>query len=70
MHELEDLQKDPHLKAAQFFQKRTHPSEGDYWEMQPPIRFNGLPENEIMPARHIGEGTAEVLQELGLELPE
>lgn len=70
VNELEDLQKDPHLTAAKFFQKRTHPTEGDYWEMQPPIKFNGVPEKEIMPARHIGEDTAEVLKELGLEAPE
>lgn len=67
VNKLEDLQQDPHLRTAKFFQKRTHPTEGDYWEMQPPIRFKGVPEKEIMPARHIGEDTAEVLKELGLE---
>ena len=65
--ELEDLQQDPHLVAAKFFQKRQHPSEGSYWEMQPPIRFKGVAEKEITPARHIGEDTDEVLKELGLE---
>lgn len=65
--ELEDLQKDPHLQSAKFFQKREHPSEGQYWEMQPPVRFKGVAEKEIMPARHIGEDTDEVLKELGLE---
>lgn len=67
--ELEDLQRDPHLQAAKFFQKRQHPTEGSYWEMQPPIRFKGIAEQEIMPARHIGQDTDDVLRELGLEAP-
>ncbi len=67
VHELEDLQNDPHLRAAKFFQKREHPTEGSYWEMQPPIRFKGIPEKEISHARHIGEDTEDVLNELGLE---
>ena len=66
VNELEDLQQDPHLRAANFFQKRTHPTEGNYWEMQPPVRFNGVAEKEIRPAAHIGEHTEAVLKELGL----
>ena len=69
VNDLEDLQKDPHLRETNFFQKREHPTEGAYWEMQPPIRFNGAPTREIRPARHLGEDTAEVLAELGLEAP-
>jgi len=67
VHELEDLQNDPHLREVEFFQKREHPTEGGYWEMQPPIRFNGFAEHELTPARHVGEDTEEVLKELGLE---
>lgn len=63
---LEDLQSDPHLCATDFFQKREHPSEGAYWEIQPPIRFNGLAQREIKPAAKIGEHTKEILEELGL----
>ena len=69
VNELEDLQKDPHLIAAEFFQKRKHPSEGNYWEMQPPLRFKGVAEKAITPARHIGEDTDDVLKELGLDAP-
>lgn len=64
---LEDLQDDPHLKATNFFRKREHPSEGEYWEIQPPVRFHNLPEKEIRPAPHIGEDTNSVLEELGIE---
>ena len=55
------------LKATDFFTKRTHSTEGDYWEIQPPVRFHNLPEKEIMPAPHIGEHTESVLKELGIE---
>ena len=45
---LEDLQDDPHLKATSFFQKREHPSEGDYWEIQPPVRFHNVAELSLI----------------------
>ena len=61
-----DLKDDPHLAATNFFQRREHPTEGGYWEMQPPVRFPGVPEQTIEPARHIGEDTESVLEELGL----
>lgn len=69
VNSLEDLQNDPHLRDVNFFQKREHPTEGDYWEMQPPIRFNGLPERELRPAPKLGADTEDVLKELGLEAP-
>ena len=62
-----DLQKDPHLKAVNFFQHREHPTEGGYWETQPPVQFVGQPRREITPAPSIGEHTDEVLAELGLK---
>lgn len=65
-NQLEDLMDDPHLKATGFFQRRDHPTEGGYWEPQPPVKFHGQEKREIMPARYIGEDTEAVLQELGL----
>ena len=65
---LDELHDDPHLKATNFFQKREHSTEGDYWEIQPPVRFHNFPEKEITPAPHIGEHTHSVLKELGLEV--
>ena len=64
---LEDLQDEPQLKGTNFFQKRKHPTEGDYWETQPPVRFANSAEKEIQPAPHIGEHTDSVLKELGME---
>lgn len=66
VNDFPDLQDDPHLKATGFFKKKMHPTEGAYWEPQPPVRFAGLPETEIQPARLPGEDTDLVLMELGL----
>lgn len=66
VNDFPDLHNDPHLQATGFFKKRTHPTEGAYWEPQPPVRFAGLPEKEIQPARLPGEDTELVLMELGL----
>ncbi len=65
-YELEDILTDAHLQATNFFQKKEHPSEGSYIEMQPPIRFKGSPSKPIRPAPTLGEHTEEVLEELGL----
>ena len=65
-NDFSDLQDDPHLKAVKFFQRREHPTEGGYWETQPPVRFAGAATREITPAPRIGEHTENVLAELGL----
>lgn len=61
-----DLQNDPHLRDTGFFQRRTHPTEGDYWEPQPPVRFHGVAQADIRPAPLPGQDTDLVLAHLGL----
>ncbi|MDB5480881.1 MAG: CoA transferase [Caulobacteraceae bacterium] len=61
------LAEDPHLQAVGFFQPRTHPTEGDYLELQPPVRFPGLPEVELRPAPLLGQHSEEIMRELGVE---
>ncbi len=39
VRDLADVLDDPHLAATGFFKRREHPSEGAYFEMQPPVRF-------------------------------
>ena len=68
VNDISDLQSDPHLKAVDFFQRREHPSEGGYWEVQPPVRFVGQPPRAIQPAPRLGEHTDSVLAQLGLAL--
>ena len=67
VNDISELRDDPHLQAVGFFQKRTHPTEGDYWETQPPVIFRGETRRPIRPAPLIGQHTDEVLAELGLE---
>lgn len=66
VNDISDLQSDPHLQAVDFFQRREHPSEGGYWEVQPPVRFVGQPQRDIQPAPRLGEHTESVLAQLGL----
>jgi len=64
VNDFSDLQTDPHLEAVGFFRQRTHPSEGDYWETQPPVRFVGIPEIELAPAPAPGQHSDQVIREL------
>ena len=66
VNDITELRDDPHLQAVGFFQKRTHPTEGDYWETQPPVIFRDESSRTIRPAPLIGEHTDEVLAEIGL----
>jgi crotonobetainyl-CoA:carnitine CoA-transferase CaiB-like acyl-CoA transferase len=40
VRDLGDILEEPHLAATGFFKRRTHPTEGDYFEMKPPIKFS------------------------------
>ncbi len=61
-----DIFEDPHLKATGFFKRREHPTEGGYFEMQPPVRFGARPDADIAPAplldQHGDEVRAEIAQ--------
>ena len=64
MNDIADLKDDPQLREIGFFQKRNHPSEGNYWEIQPPVKFKDIPEKTISPAPLLGGDTEDVLKEL------
>jgi crotonobetainyl-CoA:carnitine CoA-transferase CaiB-like acyl-CoA transferase len=66
VNDLAELTQDPHLQAVNFFVQRTHPSEGEYLEIQPPITFHGVGEKPIRSAPLLGEHNETVLRELGL----
>jgi crotonobetainyl-CoA:carnitine CoA-transferase CaiB-like acyl-CoA transferase len=40
VRDIGDMVDEPHLRATGFFKRRTHPTEGDYFEMQPPVKFS------------------------------
>lgn len=64
VRDLAEVKDDPHLAAVGFFKQRTHPTEGDFLEMQPPIRFSDMPTREPRYAPRLGEHTDEVKAEL------
>ncbi|MBX9885426.1 MAG: CoA transferase [Novosphingobium sp.] len=59
VRDLDDVTSDPHLQAVDFFQKRVHPTEGEYLKMRSPVRFS-VGDFEVQPAPHIGQHNAEL----------
>lgn len=67
VRDIADILEDPHLVQTGFFRHRLHPSEGAYREMQPPVRFSARSDGAIRPPARLGEHTADILAEIGLE---
>lgn len=63
---LADVFEEPSLKATGFFKRKAHPTEGDYFEMQPPVRYSAMAPREIVPAPTLGQHGEEIRRELGL----
>jgi crotonobetainyl-CoA:carnitine CoA-transferase CaiB-like acyl-CoA transferase len=64
VRDLSEVTEDPHLQAVGFFRKRTHPTEGDFLEMQPPIRYGDAPPLDARYAPRLGEHNDEIKGEL------
>jgi len=62
--DIADIFDDPHLKQTGFFKHREHPSEGGYFEMQPPVRFSARRNADIRPAPRIDEHGEDIRAEL------
>ena len=62
--DIADIFNDPHLGATGFFKSRDHPTEGAYWEMQPPIRFGADPDRTLGIAPGLGEHSDAIRAEL------
>lgn len=58
--DINTIMEDPHLQAVEFFKRKDHPSEGGYYEMQPPVRFSARPNPDIGPAPRIDEHGDEI----------
>ena len=54
VRDLADLTSDPHLAQVGLFQQRTHPTEGDYLHLKPPVTFSAG-SCETGPAPTIGQ---------------
>ncbi len=59
VRDLADITTDPHLQAVDFFQQRTHPSEGEYLKMRNPVTFS-VGRFEVRPTSMIGQDNAEL----------
>ena len=64
---LEDLLADPHLTGQGLFRRAAHPSEDETMEVGPAVRFSRSPAEARRPAPLLGEHTAQVLREAGLD---
>ncbi len=63
---LNDLFDNPHAKAVGLFAKVHHPTEGPMVTVRPAARFSATPAALGRPAPKLGQHTAEVLREAGL----
>ena len=68
VNDIADLPDDPQLQAAGLFRQRTHPTEGAYLEVRPPVRFSGYAYADLSHAATPGQHSAEVARELGVTL--
>ena len=59
----DDLLRDPHLAAIDFFPRMSHPSEGDIRTIGIPVTFSRTPGNIRRPAPLLGEHGPEILEE-------
>jgi crotonobetainyl-CoA:carnitine CoA-transferase CaiB-like acyl-CoA transferase len=65
MNSLEDIMRDPHLKAIGYFRPVEHPSEGTLVSMKVPSEWSGTRPEYRRHAPRLGEHTREVLREAG-----
>jgi len=67
LHSVASLVHDPQLAATGFFTLEEHPSEGTLRTMRTPTRWDRSPQTASTPVPRLGEHTAEVLREAGLD---
>jgi len=68
VRDLQNILGDPHLQAVDFFQQRTHPTEGEYLKMRAPVTFS-VGSFEVRPAPSIGQDNAALLKPPVLKPP-
>lgn len=65
MYSMEDILADEHLSAIDFFQCRSHPTEGPITTVAVPTEWSDSPPAPIRHAPGLGDDTVEVLSEAG-----
>ena len=61
---MDNVLEDPHLKAVDFFQVRSHESEGEWRSMKPPIHFAKTPASVRVDPQKPGASNEAVLGKL------
>ena len=59
---------DPQLQACGLLRQRSHPTEGEFVEVRPPVRFSAWDAPDAAPAARVGQHSEEVARELGVGL--
>ncbi len=67
MHDLDSIMDDPHLKAVGFFERKTHPIEGEIYSMANPVKMSRTPVEPERLAPDLGEHSRDVLREAGFD---
>jgi crotonobetainyl-CoA:carnitine CoA-transferase CaiB-like acyl-CoA transferase len=67
MNSLDDILSDEHLNAIGYFRTVQHPSEGTITEIASPTEWSGSPPSIARHAPRLGEHTAEILKESGID---
>lgn len=65
---VDDLLHDPQLAASGLLHQRQHPTEGDYLELRPPVRFSAYDSPELAHAATPGQHSQQIAQELGVSV--
>jgi len=61
VRDINDIMDDPHLSATGFFERRTHPTEGDYYTMKTPFHFGDYSPATLDHPPKIGEHSEEIV---------
>tara|TARA_R110001606_G_scaffold288170_1_gene436300 strand:- start:888 stop:2063 length:1176 start_codon:yes stop_codon:yes gene_type:complete len=61
VRDISDILTDPHMEATGFFERRLHPSEGDYFSMRSPIRYSAYESRSMLHPPLPGQHNDEIL---------
>lgn len=64
VRDLADILEDPHLMGTGFFERREHPSEGAWFDINRPVRYAADRKRPHRPPPRLGEHTDEICAEL------